>query len=61
MDFLKQENTTLVMVTDRPGMLVKMDQLLVIKNGQAALYGPAKDVMARLADRTQPSQQTSGE
>jgi ATP-binding cassette, subfamily C, bacterial EexD len=61
MDVLKQENTTLVMVADRPAMLVKMDQLLVIKNGQAAMYGPAKDIMARLADRTQPSQQTSGE
>jgi ABC-type protease/lipase transport system fused ATPase/permease subunit len=57
---LKQQNTTTVMVTDRPAILSSMDKLLVIKEGRPAMYGPANEVMAQLAGRQQPRQQTAG-
>lgn len=60
LDTLKKERITTVMVTDRPAMLKTMDKLLVIKNGQTALYGPTTDVMAQLANRAQPQHQTAG-
>jgi ATP-binding cassette, subfamily C, bacterial EexD len=60
LDTLKREKITTVMVTDRPAMLKTMDKLLVIKDGQTALYGPATEVMAQLANRPQPQHQTAG-
>jgi ABC-type protease/lipase transport system fused ATPase/permease subunit len=60
LDTLKKEKTTTVIVTDRPAILKTMDKLLVIKNGQSALYGPATDVMAQLANRPQTQHQTAG-
>jgi ATP-binding cassette, subfamily C, bacterial EexD len=61
LDTLKQERITTVMVTDRPSILMNMDKLLVIREGQTAMYGPAKDVMAQLANRQQPRPQKAGE
>jgi ABC-type protease/lipase transport system fused ATPase/permease subunit len=51
---LKIEKTTTVIVTDRPNLLVNMDKILVIKDGQVAMYGPAKDVLNQLVNRQQP-------
>ena len=51
---LKTEKTTTVIVTDRPNLLVNMDKILVIKDGQVAMYGPAKDVLNQLVNRQQP-------
>ena len=45
---LKQENTTAVIVTDKTNLLAGFDKILVIKEGQVAMYGPTKDVMAQL-------------
>lgn len=53
---LKQEKITVVMVTDRPNLLMNMDKLLVIKEGQVAMYGPGKEVLGQLANRQQPQQ-----
>jgi ATP-binding cassette, subfamily C, bacterial EexD len=60
LDTLKKEKITTVIVTDRPAMLKTMDKLLVIKNGQSAMYGPTTDVMAQLANRPQTQHQTAG-
>ena len=54
LDRLKIEKTTTVIVTDRPNLLVNMDKILVIKDGQVAMYGPAKDVLNQLVNRQQP-------
>lgn len=59
LDRLKECGTTLVVVSDRPRMLMKMDKLLMIKEGRAVTYGPAAQVLAQLSDR-QPAQQTTG-
>ncbi|MDX9962511.1 ATP-binding cassette domain-containing protein [Desulfobacter postgatei] len=56
---LKQENVTTVMVSDRPTLIVNMDKLLMIKEGQTAMYGPAKEVLNQLANNKQ-SQQAAG-
>ena len=53
---LKQDRTTTVVVTDRPNILVAMDKLLVIKEGQVAMYGPGKEVLAQLTNRQAPQQ-----
>jgi ATP-binding cassette, subfamily C, bacterial EexD len=56
MDRLRQTGTTLVVVSDRPRILMKMDKLLMIKDGKSAMYGPAKEVLAQLSNRQQPRQ-----
>lgn len=55
---LKQEKTTVVMVTDKTNLLAGSNKILVVKEGQAAMYGPAGEVLARL--QGQQSQQTAG-
>lgn len=45
---LKQGNITAVIVTDKTGLLTGFDKILVVKEGQVAMYGPTKDVMAQL-------------
>lgn len=56
---LKQENITTVMVTDRTHLLANMDKLLVIREGQMALFGPAQDVLKQLVNRPQQPQQAA--
>jgi len=53
---LKQKKVTAVIVTDRPNMLIQLDKILVIKQGQVAMCGPSKDVFEKLANRQQPQQ-----
>jgi PrtD family type I secretion system ABC transporter len=56
---LKQDKITTIVVTDRSNLLAYLDKLLVINEGQTALYGPSKDVVSQLANRQQ-SQQAAG-
>jgi ATP-binding cassette, subfamily C, bacterial EexD len=56
---LKQENVTTVVVTDRTNIIVSMDKLLVIRDGQVAMYGPGKAVLEELANK-QKVQQAAG-
>ena len=56
LDGLKQSEITMVVVTDRPKILIKMDKLLMIKEGKPAMYGPAKEVLAQLSNRQTPTQ-----
>ena len=53
---LKKEKITTIVVTDRPNLLLNMDKILVIKEGQVAMYGPGKDVLNKLANKQQPQQ-----
>ncbi len=55
---LRESGTTVVLVSDRPRILMKMDKLLMIKDGKPAMYGPAKEVLAQLSTRQQPRQAT---
>jgi ABC-type protease/lipase transport system fused ATPase/permease subunit len=46
---LRQGRTcTCVMVTHKPSLLQSMDFLLVMKNGEAAMYGPKNEIFSRL-------------
>lgn len=51
---LKREKTTAVVVSDRPKILTGMDKLLMLKEGQAAMHGPTREVMAQLSGKQQP-------
>jgi PrtD family type I secretion system ABC transporter len=53
---LKQENITTIVVTDRTNIIVSMDKLLVIRDGQVAIYGPGKAVLEQLANKQQVQQ-----
>ncbi len=53
---LKNEKITTVVVTDRPNLLINTDKILVIKDGQVAMYGPARDVLNQLANSQKPQQ-----
>lgn len=56
---LKDQKITTAIATDRPNFLVNMDKILVIKEGQAAMYGPTKEVLTKLVN-TQPPRQPAG-
>lgn len=54
---LRKEKKTVVVVTDRPNILVNTDKLLMLKDGQVAMFGPSKDVLAKLTQQPQPQPQ----
>lgn len=56
LNVLKQKHITTIVVTDRPNLLISFDKLLVMNEGQVALYGPSKDVLNQLATKQQPQQ-----
>lgn len=56
---LKQEKITSIVVTDRPNLLISCDKLLVMNDGQVAIYGLSKDVLHQLATKQQ-SQTVAG-
>ena len=55
LNILKKEKTTTIIITDRPNLLGSADKILMIKEGQSAMYGPAKDVFKQLLNQ-QPVQ-----
>jgi len=52
---MKREAITVVLVTDRSHILAAMDKLLILRDGQVALYGPSKEVLGQIANRQQQS------
>ena len=55
----KTDGTTIVFTTHRPHLLRFADRILVMKNGQIDLFGPAHDVMEKLRQRqAAPAAQT---
>jgi ATP-binding cassette subfamily C protein EexD len=54
---LKQSGTTVVVITHRPNILFCVDQILVMKNGQVADFGPADAIMRKY--QQQPVQRVS--
>jgi PrtD family type I secretion system ABC transporter len=45
----EQKDTTCIMVTHKPSLLVSMDEVVVLSQGRVALFGPKDEVFARLA------------
>lgn len=47
---LKQQGTTLIVVSHKPGLLSGVDKILMLKNGQLALFGPRDAVFQKLME-----------
>lgn len=52
---LKQKQTTVILVSHRQTILTKVDKLLVLNDGQLAVYGPKEQVIAHLQKQSQPA------
>jgi PrtD family type I secretion system ABC transporter len=52
---LRENGTTVIMVTHKPALLSGMDRVLMLKEGQVAMFGPRQEVLARLMGQ-QPGQ-----
>jgi len=50
---LKAQNTTVIIVTHRNNILSQVDNLLILKDGVLAAYGPREQVLAQLQQATQ--------
>jgi len=50
---MKQNKTTAILVTHRQSVLSYVDKLLVLSDGQLAVYGPRDQVIAHLKQRSQ--------
>lgn len=57
LNILKNEKVTTVFVTDKPNLLLNTDKILMIKEGQVAMYGLSKEVISRLTNKQQPAPQ----
>jgi ATP-binding cassette subfamily C protein EexD len=50
---LKQAGRTVIVVTHRTNVLNQVDKILMLVNGQSAMYGPRDEVLKALAQQTQ--------
>jgi PrtD family type I secretion system ABC transporter len=51
MKALKESQTTLVIVSDRPNIAVNADKILILQDGQISMYGPSAEVLNKLKNR----------
>ena len=47
---LKQQRTTLILVTHKPNILSIVDNIMMVQDGQIALCGARQEVLAKLAE-----------
>jgi len=52
MAILRQEKVTTVVATHKPSLLVGVDKILMLKEGQVALFGPRQKVFEALSGKT---------
>ncbi|MEA3465934.1 MAG: type I secretion system permease/ATPase [Thermodesulfobacteriota bacterium] len=50
---LKQQGTTLIVVSHKPGLLAGVDKILMLKGGQLAMFGPREAVFKKLMEAQQ--------
>ncbi len=53
---LKQRKATIIVVTHKPAILSSVDKILMLSDGQMAMFGSREEVLARLTQRQQPQQ-----
>ena len=51
---MKQRGSTIILVTHRPNILGIVDKVLLLVDGQAAMYGPRDQVLAALQQKAAP-------
>ncbi|MCM5704937.1 type I secretion system permease/ATPase [Larsenimonas salina] len=56
---LKEEGTTVFVISHRTSVLSSMDKLLVLKDGQVSMFGPRDEVLNRFARQRKPADQGS--
>jgi len=56
---LKQQNTTLILVSHRKNILSLVDKILVLDEGLLKLYGPKDDVLNHLMNKVSPISSTA--
>jgi PrtD family type I secretion system ABC transporter len=56
-ELLKEQGTTLVMVTHKPSLLAGVDKILLLRNGQMVTFGPRDEVFKLLAEAQQKAAQ----
>jgi ATP-binding cassette subfamily C protein EexD len=54
---LKQNNTTVVVITHRPSILQVTNKIALMKQGVLELYGPTNEVMAKISAQQQQQKQ----
>jgi len=52
---LKEKGVTTVIVSHKPSLLVNADKMLMLKEGQVAMFGPREEVLKKLAGQQQVS------
>jgi ABC-type protease/lipase transport system fused ATPase/permease subunit len=57
---MKQEESTIVLITHKPSLVGNLDYLLVLRDGRMELSGPREEVLARLSGAAQPPQRPLG-
>jgi ATP-binding cassette subfamily C exporter for protease/lipase len=56
---LKAQGTTIIVITHRTSVLVAVDLMLILQDGQVKAYGPRDEVLAALQRGTQPVAQSA--
>lgn len=56
---MKNEKSTIVLVTHRPQILNIVDKVLVLQDGKVAMFGPKQDVIQKLSGAQGQQQQTA--
>ena len=56
---LKQNKATIIVVTHRNNVLAKVDKLLILNEGELAVYGPKEQVVAYLQNKAQAETQAN--
>lgn len=51
---LKQKQVTVVLISHRHAVLSKVDKLLILSDGQLAVYGPRDQVISHLQQQSRP-------
>lgn len=57
---MKEQGATLIVVSHKPSLLASMDKILVLNQGQMALFGPREAVFQQLVAAQQPSVKSAG-
>jgi len=58
---LKESGTTVIVITHRPNILFGVDKILVMKDGQAADFGPAEMIMRKYQQQPSPQRVAEGQ
>ncbi len=52
MQYLKERNTTVLVISHRPGLLNMVDRILVLVGGTVAMFGERQQILAKMAQKT---------